>query len=66
MTKEFINEVIQLSQLSVKEFAAEIYVNEQTVKRWMNGKSEPLFINQRLIRHCFKKEIRIINNKFNG
>ena len=57
MNKEFIQEILVKSKLSKKDFASKIDVTIITLNNWLFGKSEPNFINQKIIRSTFKNEI---------
>lgn len=61
MNKEFIKQVFRESGLSKNSFAIKARVTPKTVSNWLNGFSEPLFVNQKVIRSVFHKEIENIN-----
>ena len=62
MKKEFIKQVFIESGLSKNSFALKAKVSPKTVQNWLNGFSEPLFVNQKVIRSVFHKEIERINS----
>ena len=61
MRKEIINKIIELSGLTTKQFAERIQVSAPTVRKWKKGDSEPLFVNQKIIRQAFKNEVSQAN-----
>ena len=61
MESTFINKIIKSTGLGVDDFAKKIGVSSATVRKWKSGKSEPLFVNQIIIRSTFKKEIKRID-----
>ena len=57
MTKDFIIAVYLESKLTKKYFAKKLSISTATLNNWLSGKSEPLFVNQKIIRQVFKEEI---------
>jgi len=57
MTKYFIIDVYLESKLTKKDFAKKLSISTTTLNNWLSGKSEPLFVNQKIIRQVFKEEI---------
>ena len=57
MTKDFIINVYLKSKLTKKDFAGKLSVSTTTLNNWLSGNTEPLFINQKIIRQVFKEEI---------
>lgn len=57
MTKDFIIDVYLKSKLTKKDFAKKLSISTTTLNNWLSGKSEPLFVNQKIMRQVFKDEI---------
>lgn len=55
MTKETIAAVLKASGLTQKQFALKIGVSISTLRNWLIGKYEPLFVNQKCMRFYFRE-----------
>lgn len=57
MGKELLTRIIESSGRSTKQFADDIGVRHDTVKKWLTGYKKPSAGNQIIIRSKFKKQI---------
>jgi len=58
MNADFIKNILKRANIKDNIFANKVGVNRSTVNSWKNGRSEPHFHNQKVIRVVFKKEIQ--------
>lgn len=57
MTQHFLLMIFIKSKMNFKQIAKRLGVSYATVLKWKEGKSEPHFVNQKVIHSVFKKEI---------
>jgi DNA-binding transcriptional regulator YiaG len=57
MNKHTINLIIESSGKTIKQFAKELGINSNSIKKWLSGETKPSLTNQTIIRLKFKREI---------
>lgn len=62
--ESWVEDLFNLTGLTRKEFADKIDVHPQTVGKWVSGKSEPNFLNIKVMRVVFRTEVSIVDYAF--